>query len=121
MQVYPTLTSFSNGYYLVEDLLVQPTDEIETPKIHEYFYELIQDNYYGDQPTPMLFKNPESQFYFDVEPATGLATDAMEIPRGFFENFDEADAHTSDEMLLAKPGHAQRIYNFSELANKLAE
>ena len=121
MQVYPTLTSFSNGYYLVEDLLVQANDEIETPQVHEYFYELIQNNYYGDQPAPILFKHPNTEFYFDVQPTTGLPTDAMHVPSAFLEEFDVEDQHTSDELLMAKPGHASRIYSFAELAQSLAD
>lgn len=120
MQLFPTLTPFSSGYYLVEDVLLQPTSDLDTPRVHECFYELLQDHYYGDEPTPMLFKYPGSAFYFDVVPGDDLPTDVLEVPDGVYETFEIEDDHTSTELLMATPEHAQRIYSLNELAARLA-
>lgn len=124
MHAFPTLRTFSEGYYLVEDLFIETSSDSTVPKVHEYFYEVLQDEYYQDEQTPILFHHMRTQSYFGTRPVDDVPLDVIELPVDMADelNLDvEEGGYSEEQMLLTKPGHAQRIYSLSRLAERHAK
>lgn len=123
MDAFPTLMPFSHGYYLVEDMYVWPTIDIEVPRIHEYFYGELQTEVYGEEPAPILFRHPGEPGYFGPMPAENLPMDVLALPLEMADAYGirdraGADGAESEDFLLAKPAHASRIVDLSYLSSR---
>lgn len=110
----PQIHEFSDGYYLVNGLYVEPTEDASSPRIQDHVYAQLQDEYYGQMSTPILFRHNGTKYHFRIEPADGVRSDTIEMPFEVVETMDVDHVPSEEQFLMAKPGHAKTIV---ELAN----
>jgi len=109
----PHIQNFSDGYYLIDGLFVEPNDRISAPKIQDYLYAEIQDEYYGEQAVPILFRHNGANYHFRIEPAEGVQSNTVEMPFSVVNELDLQPVPSEEQFLLTKPGHARTIIDMS--------
>lgn len=109
----PQIHEFSDGYYLVSGLFVEPSDTISIPVIQDHVYGQLQDGYYKEHSTPILFRHNGTQYHFRIEPRDGVRSDTIEMPFEVVEEMGIETVPNEQEFLMAKPGHAQTIVELS--------
>jgi hypothetical protein len=110
----PQIYQFSDGYYLVNGFYVEPTEDASSVRIQDHIYAHLQEEYYGNMSTPILFRHNGTKYHFRVEPADGVRSDTIEMPFEVVEEMSVEHVPSEEQFLMAKPGHAKTIV---ELAN----
>jgi len=110
----PNIHEFSDGYYLVNGFYVEPTEDASSPRIQDHIYAQLQDQYYGEMSTPILFRHNGTKYHFRIEPSDGVRSDTIEMPFEVVEEMAVETVPVEEQFLMAKPGHARTIV---ELAN----
>lgn len=116
----PTLTTFSAGYHLLQDVMVEPSDD-DHPRINDHLYASLQNQSYGDVGTPILFRYPGGQSHFSVEPTGGISVDTMQLPQDMIDEYTIGPAPASEDFMVAKPRHAVRIFRLATLGQAFIE
>ena len=111
----PYIHEFSSGYYLINGLFVEATDRISVPKIHDYLYAQIQDEYYDQAAVPILIRHVSGNSHFRVEPSSDVGPDIMQVPTSIVETFDTDATVGTDQFLLSKPSYSETIVNMSSM------
>lgn len=109
----PYVHEFSDGYYIVDGLYVEPSEYSSSVRIQDHIYEYLQEEYYGEQNAPVLFRHNGTKCHFRIEPADDVRSDTIEMP---FEIVDKMSVETvpiEEQFLMAKPGHAQTIVDLA--------
>lgn len=109
----PNIHEFSDGYYLIDGLYVEPTEDVTVPRIQDHVYGDIQDSYYGQMSTPILFRHNGTKYHFRIEPSDSVCTDTIEMPFGFVEEMSIDHVPSMQQFLMAKPGHARTIVDLA--------
>ncbi len=102
----PKITAFSDGYYLVSNIYIEPSAE-PSPALEENFYAFLQDEVYEEQSTPIMMKH--SKRHFEVEPRSGVPIDVLEVPASEIDDWDVENPPSREQVLLAKPETAHRM------------
>jgi len=109
----PNIHTFSDGYYLVDGLYVEPKEGISSVYIQDHLYARLQDEYYGKMATPILFRHNGAKCHFRIQPADGVPTDTIEVPFEIVDEMGVGHVPTEEQFLMAKPGHARTIVDLS--------
>lgn len=112
----PDIHSFSDGYYLVNGFYVEPSDDVTHPAIQDHVYAEIQEQYYGQFSTPILFRHNGAQYHFQIEPASSVPSDTIAVPFDLLRDMGIEIVPSQQEFLMAKPGHAKTLVEFSNPA-----
>lgn len=110
----PDIHEFSDGYYLINGFYVEPVEDASAPRIQDHIYGQLQEQYYGEMATPILFRHNGTKYHFRIEPAYGVRSDTIEMPFEVVEEMAIETVPVEEQFLMAKPGHAKTIV---ELAN----
>lgn len=110
----PDIHEFSDGYYLINGFYVEPVEDASSPRIQDHIYGQLQEQYYGEMATPILFRHNGTKYHFRIEPADGVRSDTIEMPFEVVEEMQVETVPVEEQFLMAKPGHAKTIV---ELAN----
>lgn len=111
----PYIHEFSSGYYLINGLFIEASSSVSVPKIHDYLYAELQDNYYKQSKAPILFRHISGNSHFRVEPSSTVGPDIMQVPKSIVETFDAIETVGTDQFLISKPTHAQTIVDMSPM------
>lgn len=109
----PDIHNFSDGYYLVNGFYVEPTEDASSPRIQDHIYGQLQEEYYGQMSTPILFRHNGTKYHFRIEPADGVRSDTIEMPFEVVEEMSVETVPIEEQFLMAKPGHAKTIVELS--------
>lgn len=107
----PQITEFSAGYYLIEDMYVEPDRELFRASMDPALYGYIESEVYDDQGVPVTVKY--NKIHFSVQPNDSVPIDTLSVPPGFLDEFDES-APGSSPILLARPGSSYRVMQSRE-------
>lgn len=114
----PLVEPFSGGYYLINDLDLVPADT-DVPRVDDHLYGHLQDEFYGDAQTPILFRVGRQSTHFGIEPGADVASTVLELPPAVIDRLGEAP--DAEPILMAKPGHAHQIVRLYRLAETLED
>jgi hypothetical protein len=106
----PHIQEFSDGYWLLDSLRVEPTD-VDVPRIQQTLYDDIQDCCVGD--APLLFRHNESQYHFHIYPAEFVQVQTLELPQTMISELNVDYVPIEQQFLVAKPSHADLITDLS--------
>lgn len=109
----PHIHNFSDGYYLVNGFYVEPVEEASSPRIQDHIYGRLQEEYYADMATPILFRHNGTKYHFRIEPSDSVRSDTIEMPHDVIEEMDVETVPVEEQFLMAKPGHAKTIVELS--------
>lgn len=109
----PEIHEFSDGYYLVNGLHVEPTESETSVRIQSNVYGHLQDEYYGQVSTPILFRHNGTKYHFRIIPSDGVRTDTIEMPFQVVEQMSVDHVPIEEQFLMAKPGHAKTIVDLA--------
>lgn len=112
----PHVSKLSTGYYLLEEVRVRDSENV--PVISDHCYGLIQDDIYGAEATPILFRYPGSRVYFNVNPSDDVAGDVIGLPEGIRDEID-ISTRTTEDFLITRPGHAKQIHRLSNVREQI--
>lgn len=112
----PYISKFSTGYYLLENACIEETDDV--PIINDHCYALIQDEIYGVEGTPVLFRYPGSRIYFTVFPDEGIDENVIGLPSEIRNEID-VSAPSNDDFLITRPKHAKQIHRLSNIREQI--
>ena len=110
----PNIHAFSSGYYLVDGFFIEPNDDVSAPKIQDHVYAKLQDEYYGETSTPILFRANGANYHFRIEPADGVRSDTIEMPFNVVEEIEVDEVPSEQQFLMAKPKHAQMVVDLAD-------
>lgn len=114
MSLQPVISNFNDGYYLVDGIYVEPDENVNVPKINDYDYGVIQEDFYGDVQCPILFKHQNSKYYFRVEPSGNVPAGTLHLPHHVVSDLEIDTPPSREQFLLAKPGHAKTLTQFQK-------
>jgi hypothetical protein len=109
----PHIHNFSDGYYLVNGLYVEPRADLPAPRIQDHVYAQLQEQYYEQIQTPILFRHNGTKYHFRIQPADGVRTDTIEMPASVVDEMSVDHIPSEEQFLMAKPGHAQTIVDLA--------
>lgn len=109
----PDIREFSEGYYLVRGFFVEPSERVHEPLVNEQTYAWLQEQYYRERSTPILFRKNDAGYHFEIHPREDVAIDVIQMP---FELVDDLGLDLPPEetpLMMAKPRHAHNLYRMS--------
>lgn len=121
MQMFPHVNEFSAGYYLLDGLFVEPTDEVDVPQVQEHVYAHLQNEYYEARRTPMLLRHNTAEYHFRIRPDEGTPFDTIRMPFEMVDDLDLDVVPDEEQFLLAKPRHAHNLYQLSTVSKAVIE
>jgi hypothetical protein len=108
----PHIHEFSDGYYLVNGLFVEPT-ETTSVRIQDHIYGQLQEQFYGSTGTPILFRHNETNCHFRIEPADSIRSDTIEMPFDIVDQMDIGPVPSEQDFLMPKPSHTETIAEYT--------
>jgi hypothetical protein len=99
---------FSSAYYLGR-MYVEPHDA-EGPVMHDTGFERVRRDLYGGD-GDVVMKVDRQHLVVDGDEAVPEGT--LGVPRRYLEHLDVDNPPSLKEVLLAKPGHAERILSLT--------
>lgn len=109
----PQIHTFSEGYYLVEGIYVEPNEDIDVPMVQDHIYAHLQEQYYEARRTPILLRHNESKYHFQIHPSDSVRIDTIEMPFELAHDMALDRFPDEEQFLLAKPRHAHNLYRLS--------
>lgn len=109
----PQVHEFSDGYYLLDGLYVEPSDAVTEPVIQSAVYETLRRELLGDE-MPLLFRHNNTQYHFRIAPSDNVRSDTIEMPFAVVDQMELQHVPAEEQFLLAKQSHATVI---NELGN----
>lgn len=117
----PKIHPFSSGYFLIEGIYVEPSEDVSVPMIQDHVYAFIQDNYYESRPTPILLRHSGSEYHFEIHPSENVRIDTIEMPFKMVDDMNLDRFPAEEQFLLAKPRHSHNLYQLSDSGTKIIE
>lgn len=103
----PQIFTFSSAYFLVDGLYVEVSNEIDTARINDRLYGVLQEEIYDSVQTPILFRHSVSGRHFEVDPSSEVPIGTVEVPTWLSDGGPIGSGEST--LLIAKPLHAKRL------------
>jgi len=109
----PDVHPFSDGYYLINGLYVEPSD-VELPRVQSNVYNELSETYYNGFDIPLIFRHNGAKYHFSVNDDPSVRSDTIEVPYRVVDEMNIEYVPSEQQFLMAKPGHAKIITDFSQ-------
>ena len=99
-------SEFSNGYYFSKYWV---TENKETSTINEKEYDIIKNNIYSTNTTPIIMKI--GSMHFEVRGSANTPSKTIQLSNEILEHINIDRIPTKQPVFLAKPKFAKQIIN----------
>lgn len=102
----PSVMEFSSGYYVIDDMYVEPINNVSRVSMEPALYEYIRSDVYEGSRTPITIKYGDT--HYTVRPEAGVPIDTLAVPPGVLKSLGESPPGDST-IYLARPKSSYRI------------